>query len=62
MSTLAQTIGSPFPGGLGCQCSPDEVPVFALRRRRKLWELPHAYHCALIGTCLPVAQMRRLAP
>ena len=62
MSTLAQMIGSAFPGGPACLCSPDDVPVAGLRRRRKLWELPHAYHCALIGTCLPVAEMRRLAP
>lgn len=62
MSTLAQMIGSAFPGGSNCLCSPDEVAVSRLGRRRKLWELPHAYHCALIGTCLPVAEMRRLAP
>lgn len=62
MSTLAQMIGSAFPGGPDCLCSPDEVAVSRLARRRKLWELPHAYHCALIGTCLPVAEMRRLAP
>ncbi len=55
-------IGSAFPGGPSCLCSPDDVPVASLRRRRKLWELPHAYHCALIGTCLSVAEMRRLAP
>lgn len=62
MSTLAQMISSAFPGGQPCLCSPDEVPVARLARRRKLWELPHAYHCALIGTCLPVPEMRRLAP
>jgi len=62
MSTLAQMISSAFPGGQGCHCSPDDVPVARLGRRRKLWELPHAYHCALIGTCLPVPEMRRLAP
>ena len=62
MSTLAQMIGSAFPGGPRCLCSPDDIPVAALGRRRKLWELPHAFHCALIGTCLPVAEMRRLAP
>ena len=60
--TLAQMISSAFPGGPHCLCSPDEVPVARLGRRRKLWELPHAYHCALIGTCLPVPDMRRLAP
>jgi hypothetical protein len=62
MSTLAQMISSAFPGGPRCLCSPEDVPVAALGRRRKLWELPHAYHCALIGTCLPVPDMRRLAP
>ncbi|MDA8255504.1 MAG: DUF2325 domain-containing protein [Betaproteobacteria bacterium] len=62
MSTLAQMISSAFPGGPGCLCLADEVPVARLGRRRKLWELPHAYHCALIGTCLPVAEMRKLAP
>lgn len=62
MSTLAQMISSAFPGGPRCLCSPADVPVVALGRRRKLWELPHAYHCALIGTCLPVPEMRRLAP
>ncbi|MBL8479187.1 MAG: DUF2325 domain-containing protein [Sterolibacteriaceae bacterium] len=60
--TLAQMISSAFPGGPDCLCSPDEVPVARPGRRRKLWELPHAFHCALIGTCLPVPDMRRLAP
>jgi len=62
MSTLAQMISSAFPEGQRCLCSADDIPVVASRRRRKLWELPHAYHCALIGTCLPVPEMRRLAP
>lgn len=30
-------------------------------RRRKLWEIPSAYHCAIVGTCLPMAALRRLA-
>ena len=60
--TLAHMISGAFPGGADCLCSPDDIPVARLGRRRKLWELPHAYHCALIGTCLPVADMRRLAP
>jgi hypothetical protein len=62
MSTLAQMISSAFPGGTRCLCSPEDVPVSRSGRRRKLWELPHAFHCALIGTCLPVPEMRRLAP
>jgi hypothetical protein len=60
--TLAQMISSAFPGGPRCLCAPDEVPMARPGRRRKLWELAHAYHCALIGTCLPVAEMRKLAP
>lgn len=62
MSTLAQMIGSAFPGGGNCLCAPDDAPGTVAGRRSKLWELPHAFHCALIGTCLPVPDMRRLAP
>lgn len=29
-------------------------------RRRKLWEIPHKYHCPIIGTCLEVSELRRL--
>ncbi len=29
--------------------------------RRRLWELPHKYHCPVIGTCLHVDELRRLA-
>lgn len=62
MSTLAQIISSAFPDGQRCLGSPENVPAAALGRRRKLWELPHAFHCALIGTCLSVPEMRKLAP
>lgn len=31
------------------------------RSRRKLWDLPHTLHCPLIGTCLPVEELRRIA-
>ncbi|AFL73312.1 DUF2325 domain-containing protein [Thiocystis violascens] len=30
------------------------------RSRRKLWEVPHKYHCPIIGTCLEVADLRRI--
>jgi hypothetical protein len=62
MKTLAQLISTAFPDGPRCLCSPADVSMVRLSRRRKLWELPHAYHCALIGTCLPVSEMRKLAP
>jgi hypothetical protein len=29
--------------------------------RRKLWEIPHKYHCPVLGTCLHVDELRRLA-
>lgn len=37
------------------------LPRPAARRRKKVWELPTRWHCPLIGTCLPVAEMRKLA-
>ncbi len=32
-----------------------------LGTRRKLWQLDHQYHCPVVGTCLPVGELRRLA-
>lgn len=29
--------------------------------RRKLWNVPHKYHCPIIGTCLTVNELRRIA-
>ena len=29
-------------------------------RRRKLWEIPHKFHCPVIGTCFDVAELRAL--
>ncbi len=37
----------------------DEPPV--AQCRRKIWQLPLTWHCPLIGTCLTVAELRRLA-
>ncbi len=31
-----------------------------LSRRRKLWEIPHKFHCPVIGTCFEVAELRSL--
>lgn len=33
----------------------------AASRRRKLWEIAPRYHCPIIGTCLSVAELRKLA-
>lgn len=30
-------------------------------RRRRLWDVKHQYHCPVIGTCLPMDVLRRLA-
>ena len=29
-------------------------------RRRKLWEIPHKFHCAIVGTCFSVDDLRAL--
>lgn len=34
-----------------------ELPI----RRTKLWELDHRFHCLVIGTCLTMDELRRLA-
>jgi len=31
------------------------------RARRKLWDIPHKYHCPVIGTCIHIHELRRLA-
>lgn len=45
--------------------APDRIlaqPVSALPKRRlKLWELDHRFHCLVIGTCLTMDELRRLA-
>lgn len=54
-TSLTQLINAAFR-------APTAVPPEpTARRRRKLWELSSRWHCPLIGTCLPVADMRKLA-
>lgn len=36
-------------------------PQNASRGRRKVWQLPPIYHCSLLGACLGLDEMRRLA-
>lgn len=33
---------------------------YNLKQRRKIWELEHNYHCAVIGTCLTLLETRKL--
>ena len=50
--------GAPEPLLTEPQTSP---PESLLRPgRRKLWDIPHKYHCPVIGTCLCVAELRRI--
>jgi hypothetical protein len=41
--------------------APAEFAPPLQKRRRKLWEIPERRHCALVGTCLPIATMRKFA-
>lgn len=41
--------------------APGEKPASPqTSRRRKLWEIPHKFHCPVIGTCFDVAELRGL--
>ncbi|SDW20094.1 DUF2325 domain-containing protein [Thiocapsa roseopersicina] len=37
------------------------LPILKTTGRRKLWDVPHKYHCPIIGTCLTVDELRRIA-
>lgn len=39
----------------------DLSPGAQSSRRRRLWELPRAVFCPVLGTCVPIEQLRRLA-
>lgn len=54
---IARLIGEAFNNPL----TGFEIPALQPRRRKKLWELPARWHCPLIGTCLPLSELRRLA-
>ena len=41
------------------QLAADPAPVSGSRRRR-LWDLPHQYHCPIVGVCLPLDTLRKL--
>ncbi|MBN9424346.1 MAG: hypothetical protein BGO63_13090 [Candidatus Accumulibacter sp. 66-26] len=51
------------PLSAALQVDASTLPVAARSgsRRRKLWELNHRSHCPVIGSCLPMAELRRLA-
>jgi len=42
---------------------PDEQPLPSIQpvRRRKLWELEEKYHCPVVGTCLSIEELKKVA-
>lgn len=54
-AALHQLLDAAFGGAASA------APPPGARRRRKIWEMPPRWHCPLVGTCLPTAEMRRLA-
>jgi hypothetical protein len=40
---------------------PSRLPPMKTTGRRKLWDIPHKYHCPIIGTCLTVDELSRIA-
>ncbi len=53
---LENSLGSLFPLRDAAPPAAREAP-----RRRKLWEIAHKYHCPIVGTCLTVEELRKLA-
>lgn len=54
--TLIQLINAAFSDK-----QPEQLPVATQRGRRKLWQLPHSWHCPIVGTCMTVTELRKLA-
>lgn len=44
-----------------CAPATESAALAGGSRRRRLWELPDESHCPLIGVCLPLAALRKLA-
>ncbi|HXP96585.1 MAG TPA: DUF2325 domain-containing protein [Telmatospirillum sp.] len=40
----------------------EQIALFAAldKRRTRLWELPRHFHCSIIGTCLTLAELRKI--
>jgi hypothetical protein len=64
----ASTPHQPAPMATAASFNPGELagrpsasPELKSTGRRKLWDVPHKYHCPIIGTCLTVDDLRRIA-
>jgi hypothetical protein len=42
-----------------CQQKQPPIPGDASRRRRRLWEIKPHYHCAILGSCLSMDELRK---
>lgn len=53
---------NPLDGVVTRKGMPEEPPATAARssRRRRLWEVPHKFHCPIIGSCFEVGELRTL--
>ena len=52
----------PFAEPTRSDCCPPALPIEATgSRRRRLWELDGSAHCPVLGVCLPIEQLRRIA-
>lgn len=61
MNALTRLIGEAYDSPAHSPVPAAFAPTVGPRRRKKLWELETRCHCPLVGSCLPVAEMRRLA-
>jgi hypothetical protein len=55
-TSLVQLINAAF-----ADRPPEQLPLSPKRGRRKLWQLPHNWHCPIVGSCLSIAELRKLA-
>lgn len=58
-SGLAEAVAALFPVNRGDRSARAEGE--AVNRRRKLWEIGAGHHCVVIGTCIPMSELRRFA-
>jgi hypothetical protein len=61
LGDLIASLGEPDPAPAAAVFMPSPAPSAAPRRRIKLWELEDKYHCPVIGTCLTLAEIGKVA-
>lgn len=60
-SSLSMLALKPLSSALPLETPELYVATGSSSRRRKLWELSHRQHCPVVGTCLSMDELRRLA-